>query len=234
MSFNVEPIGIIHSCFREKFGIPRQPGLAGAARAELELLGECATFDAVRGLEECSHLWILFLFSEHLNRGWTPLVRPPRSHGAKRGVFATRSTFRPNPIGQSAVRLLAIKDVAGKPRLILQGADILDGTPVIDIKPYLPYADSIGDATYPYAPDAPRLTLPVTYSPAAQASLFANLQRLPELQALIEDVVLCDPRPVHHHKQSGEREYGVRLHDLNVRWHYHADQVQINAIERAE
>lgn len=234
MPFNVEPIGIIHSCFREKFGIPRQPGLASAARAELELLGECASFDAVRGLEECSHLWILFLFSEHLDRGWTPLVRPPRSQGGKRGVFATRSTFRPNPIGQSAVRLLEIKDVAGKPRLILQGADILDGTPVIDIKPYLPYADSISDATYPYAADAPRLTLPVTYSPAAQAALLAYQQQIPELQALIEDVVLCDPRPVQHHKQSAEREYGVRLHDLNVRWRYRDEQVQINAIDTAQ
>ena len=193
----IDTIGTVHSCFKEKFGIPRQPGLATAATAVLELTGEYASMEAVRGLDQCSHIWVIFLFSEHLDRGWTPLVRPPRSEGSKMGVFATRSTFRPNPIGMSAVKLEHIEEKSGKPLLHLSGIDILDGTPVIDIKPYLPYSDSLADAHNHYAPASQVLSLPVQFSEQAQRVL--SKQSSPEkLKRLIEQVLLGDPRPVHH------------------------------------
>ncbi len=238
----MQTIGIVHSCYKEKFGIPRQPGLAQSATAVLELVGDCASMDAVRGLQGCSHVWVLFLFSEHLHRGWTPLVRPPRSKGGKMGVFATRSTFRPNPIGMSVVRLERIEVRRGKPLLHLRGADILDGTPVIDIKPYLPYADSVPEASNSYAPDGQLLELAVEFSAAA----LSRLQQHPDaegLERLITEVLRCDPRPTQHRGKradhhSGEdkggtraRSYGTLLDNVNVRWRITDRAIEVLAIE---
>ncbi len=219
-NLSLTPIGTVHSCFKEKFGIPRQPGLASTARAELELTGEFANIDAVRGLDRCSHVWVLFLFSEHLDRGWTPLVRPPRSKGAKMGVFATRATFRPNPIGMSVVKLERIEDRNGKPVLHLSGIDILDGTPVVDIKPYLPYSDSLPEAHYDYAADGQKQQLTVHFSEQAQQTLSNHPegeQQSRALQQLIEDILSCDPRPTHRRKDNDERVYGTLLESYNVR-----------------
>lgn len=221
------PIGIVHSCFKEKFGIPRQPGLATAACAELELLGDCADRDAVRGLEQSSHIWVLFLFSEHLQRGWTPLVRPPRSQGRKMGVFATRSTFRPNPIGMSVVRLEGIEERDGKPVLLLSGVDMLDGTPVIDIKPYLPWADNLPDAENTYAPEPPA-DLPVIFTDVARQQLLAYPATF---ATLIVQVLAADPRPVHLHKHP-DREYGIQLDMANVRWRFNEQHIEVIAIEK--
>lgn len=225
-----QPIGRVRSCFKEKFGIPRQPGLASAATAQLILQGEFAHPDCVRGLEECSHIWILFLFSEHLNRGWTPLVRPPRSGGKKRGVFATRSTFRPNPIGQSVVKLEGIEIADGKAVLHLSGVDLLDGTPVVDIKPYLPYADVISDASYPYASDSQQLDLPVIFGLEAQAQLAAH-PRGTQLRQLTLEVLRCDPRPTFRRKAGDDRLYGVALMDRNVRWRMGDGAIHVEMIE---
>ena len=232
-NLTVHTIGKLHSCFKEKFGIPRQPGLATAATAVLELSGEYASMNAVRGLEDCTHIWVLFLFSEHLDRGWTPLVRPPRSQGGKMGVFATRSTFRPNPIGMSAVKLERIEEVAGKPLLHLSGVDILDGTPVIDIKPYLPYSDSLAEAHNEYAPDKQELSLPLDFSELAESQL--RQQGNPGLfRQLIEQVLRSDPRPAHLRNKKPERSYGTLLHNCNVRWKIAKDRIEVMAIEAAE
>ncbi|MFT6916714.1 MAG: tRNA-Thr(GGU) m(6)t(6)A37 methyltransferase TsaA [Motiliproteus sp.] len=228
--FQCQSIGTVHSCFKEKFGIPRQPGLAATARAELELTGDYACMDAVRGLDHCSHIWVLFLFSEHLDRGWTPLVRPPRSQGGKMGVFATRATFRPNPIGMSVVKLERIENRDGTPILHLSGIDILDGSPVIDIKPYLPYADSLPDAHYDYATDSQKTCLAIHFSESAEQMLSLHPDRH-ALQQLIEDLLSCDPRPTHRRKPDDERIYGIRLDHYNVRWRINNDSIDVIAIE---
>ncbi len=229
MQTTFDSIGIVHSCFKEKFGIPRQPGLVDAATAVLELTGEYASMDAVRGLEQCSHIWVLFLFSEHLQRGWTPLVRPPRSGGRKMGVFATRSTFRPNPVGMSVVSLERIEERNGKPLLHLRGVDILDGTPVVDIKPYLPYSDSLPEASNRYAPDGQQLLLQIAYSSEALAQLNRHPQQH-SLQPLIEQVLRCDPRPAHQ-RNGKARSYGTLLMDVNIRWQIKDEIIEVLAIE---
>ena len=142
-SFQFEQIGVIRSPYKEKFAVPRQPGLVKSANGELHLIAPYNQADAVRGLEAFSHLWILFVFHQTMEGGWRPTVRPPRLGGnARMGVFATRSTFRPNPIGMSLVELKEV--VCHKDSVILKlgSLDLVDGTPVVDIKPYLPFAAS--------------------------------------------------------------------------------------------
>jgi tRNA-Thr(GGU) m(6)t(6)A37 methyltransferase TsaA len=221
MPYRFEPIGIIHSCFKEKFGIPRQPGLAPAARATLELLPPCDREEAIRGLEAFSHLWLIFLFHATADQGWSPTVRPPRLGGNERvGVFATRSTFRPNPIGLSVVELERIEREPGKLLLHLRGADLLDGTPVLDIKPYIPYADSVPGATADRFALSP-VAMPVRFTPEAEAACHREEPRLPGLRMLIEQVIAQDPRPAY--QEQPERVYGVRLYDLDVRWQVQPD-----------
>ena len=170
--FTFAPIGVIHSCFKEKFGIPRQPGLVPAARAVLELLPPYNRAEAVRGLEGFSHIWVSFVFHACLDAPWKPTVRPPRLGGNRRlGVFATRSTHRPNPIGLSAVELERIETGPGRVLLHLKGADLMDGTPVLDIKPYLPYSDVIPGATGGFAAEAPARSVRGEFQPARAGSL---------------------------------------------------------------
>ena len=146
--YNLEPIGTIESCFKEKFGIPRQPGLAPAAQATLVLHPPYSNPGAMAGLEAFSHIWLIYIFHAIEKGKWKPTVRPPRLGGNKRtGVFATRSNFRPNPLGISAVKLEKIVPDGETIRLELSGVDLLDGTPVLDIKPYIPFADAHPDAT---------------------------------------------------------------------------------------
>ena len=159
------PIGIVHSCFTEKFGIPRQAGLVPAARATLEILPPFDQKEAFRGLDDFSHLWIVFVFHGIVAGKWQPTVRPPRLGGNTRvGVFASRSGFRPNPIGISSVVLESVRRDHGKLLLDVAGIDMLDQTPVLDIKPYLPYADSIPDANGGYASDPPRPSISIEFS----------------------------------------------------------------------
>ena len=161
----VHPIGIIHSCFSEKFGIPRQPGLVPVARAILEMRPPYDRDEAVNGLETFSHLWIIFVFHANPKGKWQPTVRPPRLGGNRRlGVFATRSGFRPNPIGLSVVRLEGIRRYKNKLLLDLSGVDLLDRTPVLDIKPYLPYVDSVPDAIGGFADRRPASAVTVVFS----------------------------------------------------------------------
>lgn len=216
MQHMVSPVGIVRSCFKEKFAIPRQPQLAPAARGVLELLPPFDQGDAVAGLEQVSHVWLLFLFHQALEDKPRLKVRPPRLGGNKSiGVFATRATHRPNGIGQSVVRLEGVE--AG--RLLLSGIDLLDGTPVLDIKPYVPYADSIGDASNQMASDAPE-PIAVTWSETALPQAHAHALRLGEpLVELIEQCLAQDPRPAYQIPPA-ERVYGVKFWDVQVRWHY--------------
>ena len=161
MPHSVTPIGYLRSCFKEKFAIPRQPQLAPAARGVLELVAPFNTGEAVQGLEQVSHVWLLFLFHQALEDKPRLKVRPPRLGGNQSvGVFSTRATHRPNGIGQSVVKLERVS----AERLWLSGIDLLDGTPVLDIKPYVPYADSLRDAHNGIADSAPAL-IDVSWAP---------------------------------------------------------------------
>jgi len=214
-AWSMTPIGLIESCFKEKFAIPRQPGLVPAAEATLHLLPPYDQPDAVRGLEQFSHVWIVFAFHGTAEQGWRPTVRPPKLGGnARVGVFATRSTFRPNPIGLSVARLVAIDTTEGV-QLKLAGADLLDGTPVLDIKPYLAYADALPDAGNGYADDG-SAPMPVQFAPDAEAALVSWASRHPALRALITQVLAQDPRP--GYADDPAREYGMTLYDVNVQW----------------
>src|SRR5690606_27186002 len=154
MPYDIKPIGYLRSCFKEKFAIPRQPRLAPAARGVLELRSPFDSGEAVAGLEQVSHVWLLFLFHEALEAQPRLRVRPPRLGGNRMvGVFATRATHRPNGIGQSVVKL----DRVEPGRLFVSGIDLLDGTPILDIKPYVPYADALPEAWNEMAAEAPTL-----------------------------------------------------------------------------
>jgi len=213
-AFTLSPIGVIESDYPDKFGIPRQPGLAPAARASLVLAPPFDDPLAVRGLEAFSHLWLTFVFHESPER-WTPLVRPPRLGGnAKVGVFASRSTHRPNRLGLSLVELLAIDTRRGV-RLTLAGADLVSGTPVLDIKPYLPWAESRPEARAGFAPEAPP-QLAVAFNDEAAATL-AERPDGDSLRELIIQVLAQDPRPAYR-KGAEARTYGVRLRDVDVRF----------------
>ncbi len=207
----MQSIGTIRSSFPDRFGIPRQPGLIPAARARVELLPELGS-DVVRGLEAFSHVWVVFLF--HQVDRWKPLVRPPRLGGtAKRGVFATRSPYRPNRIGLSLVKLLAVER---DPVVIyVEGGDFVDGTPLLDLKPYLPYAEARPDARADWAQDAPA-ALPVDMSPELESQLLAYEEEHPRLRALAEQVLAADPRPAYAAARTGR--YVVRVGPVDLRF----------------
>lgn len=213
---SVSPVGYLRSCFREKFAIPRQPQLAPAARGVVELLPPFNNGEAVDGLQQVSHVWLLFLFHQALEEQPRLKVRPPRLGGNQTiGVFASRATHRPNGIGQSVVRLDKVE--AG--RLWLSGIDLLDGTPILDIKPYVPYADCVEGAHNHIAATAPA-TIPVDWQPEALQQAQLHARRLNEpLVELIEQCLAQDPRPAYQ-QPLPERRYGCRLWDLDVRWHY--------------
>ncbi len=226
----LSPIGIVHSCFKEKFGIPRQPGLVPAAGATLELLPPYDREEALRGLEQFSHAWIIFLFHQAIQKQWKPMVRPPRLGGNQRlGVFATRSPFRPNPLGLSAVELGVIERVDGRLQIHLGGADLVEGTPVLDIKPYVPYADSIPAARGGFADQAPEAALSVVFEPDAETVL-TQLGDSGRLRELIRQVLRQDPRPAYRDARDEQREYGMHLHDFNIRWRHDGDLVRVLAI----
>lgn len=216
MSHSVSPVGFVRSCFKEKFAIPRQPRLAPAARGVVELVAPFNTGEAVQGLEQVSHVWLLFLFHQALEAKPRLKVRPPRLGGnTSMGVFATRATHRPNGMGQSVVRLDKVE--AGK--LWVSGIDLLDGTPILDIKPYVPYADSIADASNRMADAAPEL-ISVRWQDEALRSAHAHGVRLGEpLVELIEQCLAQDPRPAYQ-LPTPQRRYGVKLWDVEVGWHY--------------
>lgn len=216
MTYNVSPIGFVHSCFKEKFAIPRQPQLAPAARGILELVAPFDQGTAVQGLEHVSHIWLLFLFHQALEEKPRLKVRPPRLGGnTSMGVFATRATHRPNGIGQSVVKL----DRVEANRLWISGIDLLDGTPILDIKPYVPYADIIVGASNDIASAAPAL-IPVQWQDDALQQAQTHAQRLQEpLVELIEQCLAQDPRPAYQ-TPAPERQYGAQFWDVDVRWHY--------------
>lgn len=208
-------IGIVHSPYKEKFGVPRQPNLVPLAKGELHLLTPFNHPDCVRGLEKFSHLWLLFVFSATAQQGWHNTVRPPRLGGNERvGVFASRSTFRPNPIGLSAVELHDI--IVNKEQIILKlgSVDLMDQTPIIDIKPYIPYSDCYPDALAGYAIKKPENQLIVQFNQQVEQKIAEQ----PELRELIIQVISQDPRPAYKKNTAIRQEFGIKLYHYNIRW----------------
>ncbi len=231
MHFDMTPVGRIHSPYKEKFAVPRQPGLVKSARATLELLPPCNDPQTLRGIEAFSHLWLVFVFHECQGQGWHPTVRPPRLGGNERvGVFASRSPFRPNGLGLSVVELREVHQQGDRLWLELGGVDLVDGTPILDIKPYLPYADSLPAAQGGFAPMAPEAGMPVRFAPEAEAQLLAQQARYPELKHFIGEVLAQDPRPAYRRSQDDERLYGVKLYDFNVQWRVRGGVTEVVAI----
>ncbi|KJG35202.1 tRNA (adenine(37)-N6)-methyltransferase [Photobacterium angustum] len=230
MSYNIEPIGIIHSPYKEKFAVPRQPGLVPSARSEIVLQGAANSIEAVRGLEQFSHLWLLFLFDQNLEAGWRPTVRPPRLGGNERiGVFASRATFRPNGIGMSAVELKGVRHENGNVIIELGGVDLVDSTPIIDIKPYIPYSDSLSQAQGGFASSAPDL-MPVCFSETAFNQLPSKNKAY--YQAVISEVLSQDPRPAYKKGKPDLKQYAVHLFDFNVHFSVTEQQITVNQIEK--
>ncbi len=246
-------IARIRSDFPDKFGIPRQSGLLKNLRSTIVFEPEFRIADALRGLEGFSHLWLLWIFSENVRDTWKPTVRPPRLGGNTRlGVFATRSSFRPNPLAMSCVKIEKI-NLTGEnaPSITVSGADLMDGTPIVDIKPYLPYADSVPEATGGFAEAVRFKKLEVEFAAEAQAVLdgtgFAPENLAPELldgtelapdaagvkfpaekKAALVELLSEDPRPAY--QRSADRIYGIRFAGFEIKFQVQGDHLTVVAI----
>ena len=204
-------IARIHNAFDEKFGVPRQSGLAEEVISTIVFEEEFRAAEALRGIEEFSHLWLIWAFDRSERETWSPTVRPPRLGGNKRvGVFATRSPFRPNAIGLSCVRLLGVEKTPEGHVLKVAGADLVNGTPIYDIKPYLPYADCKPDATGGFTDGTVKRTVEVRFSGETLKQLTEDERR--ELTAILKE----DPRPAY--QEDPEREYAFSFGGKNIRF----------------
>jgi tRNA-Thr(GGU) m(6)t(6)A37 methyltransferase TsaA len=231
--FEFETIGYVASCFKEKFGIPRQSGLVPEARGILEIMPPYNRPEAFRELADYSHIWLTFVFHANLRQQWKPTVRPPRLGGNQRvGVFASRSPFRPNPIGLSVVRLDRLELAPNRVSLHLSGIDLLDGTPVLDVKPYLPYTDAIADARSGYAATPPVETYDLRFCAAAEQTLSALPQEAADtLRQLIRRLLTLDPRPGYRRGEAEQRRYGMRLLDYDLHWEVDGDRLIVVSID---
>jgi tRNA-Thr(GGU) m(6)t(6)A37 methyltransferase TsaA len=229
MDFCLKPIGIIHSCFKEKFGIPRQAGLVSEARAVLQLLPPYHQETVLNGLEEFSHIWIIFVFHASFAHKWKTTVRPPRLGGNRRiGVFATRSNFRPNALGLSCVELEQIEKSKKNLFLHLKGGDFLDQTPVLDIKPYLVYADSLPNAQCSFAQESPCSPIAVEFTRKAEAYCFKRKNQIPYLKPFIIQMLQNDPRPAYLSTAPSEKQrFANRIFDFDVKWCFEEGKIVV-------
>ena len=224
----IRAVARIRSDFPTKFGIPRQSGLVAELRARVIFEPACRSPEAVRGLEDFSHIWLIWQFSQALREGWSPTVRPPRLGGNRRlGVFASRSPFRPNALGLSAVGLEAVEqDPVLGPVLHVAGADLLDGTPIYDIKPYIPYADSLPEAAGGFTDRVERVMLAVDCPPAL-------LEQVPkEKRTALLGVLAQDPRP--SYQADPDRVYGMSFAGLEVRFTVDGGRLVVTEISKGE
>lgn len=226
ITFDIEAIGFVRSCYREKFGIPRQPGLVDRATARIIFFPDFAREEMFRELESFSHIWVQFFFHDVLSEGWRITTRPPWLGGQRRvGVYASRSPHRPNHLGLSVVKLVRVLAGAEGTSLEIAGGDFLDMTPVVDIKPYIPFCDCIPEASTGYSGQQVN-SLVVQFSEEARAFCHQyERQTGRELQIIIGQVLGQDPRPAsQRHK---DKIFGVQLWDVNIRWTVHHGIVQV-------
>lgn len=225
-AYSMRVIARIHSDFSSKFGVPRQSGLVDALESTLVFEPEFRNADALRGLEGFSHLWLVWVFDQAIRDSWSPTVRPPRLGGNQRmGVFATRSPFRPNPIALSSVKLAGIQHTTEYGTILkIRGADLMDGTPILDIKPYIPYADSHPDAIGGFASAPAGETLEVVIPPEL-------LDLVPENRRdALRGVLAQDPRP--HYQDDPERIYGFGFAGLEVRFSVNGTRLTVSDIQK--
>ncbi|HIR92040.1 MAG TPA: tRNA (N6-threonylcarbamoyladenosine(37)-N6)-methyltransferase TrmO [Candidatus Egerieimonas intestinavium] len=227
MDRTVKVIARMESAFPEKFGIPRQSGLVEQLKSRIVFEPEYRNPDALRGLEEFSHLWIIWEFSQAVREGWSATVRPPRLGGnARKGVFATRSPFRPNPLGLSCVKIEGIEQTEELgPVIYVLGADLMDGTPIFDIKPYLPFADSRPEAVGGFADAFTEYQLEVDF-PQELLEKIPGDQRQGLLGSLAQD-----PRPAY--QQDPQRIYGMTFAGWEIRFRVAGELLQVCQVERA-
>ena len=225
MDVTIQVIARMRSDFATKFGIPRQSGLVEELRSTIVFEPEFRNSDALRGIEDFSHLWLIWQFSEAVRQGWSPTVRPPRLGGNTRmGVFATRSPFRPNNLGLSSVKLLGVEHTAEFGTVLhVGGADLMDGTPIFDIKPYIPYGDCHPEATGGFTDTTKRTVLDVDFPPPL-------LERLPEEKRSAAIKVLAqDPRP--SYQKDRERIYGLTFAGVNIRFQVRDTRLTVVDVE---
>ncbi len=220
----IKLIARIHSDFPTKFGIPRQSGMIDSLRATVVFEPEYRNPDALRGLEKFSHLWLIWQFSQAVRKQWSPTVRPPRLGGNQRmGVFATRSPFRPNPIGLSCVVLDSVEQHPSLgPVLHILGADLMDGTPILDIKPYLPYADCRPEASGGFTDQVEKQMLKVEFPERCLTCV------PPDRREALFAVLACDPRPSYQHDP--ERVYGFSFAGLEIRFTVSGDTLTVREV----
>jgi len=229
----ITPIAYISSPYKQKFAIPRQPGLVKEAVGEIIFAKDFADPNCLRKIEQFSHLWLLFQFHETVDKGWTPTVQPPRLGGKEKvGVFASRSTFRPNGVGLSVVENLGWQQQGSSLVLQVGGIDLLDGTPIIDIKPYLPYADAISTASGGFANEAPGHSYNIHFSDDSAKALNMLKEDYPSLKELVIGVLQQDPRPAWRHKPEDGKQYGMSLYELNIKWKVEGNVIHVLNITR--
>lgn len=229
--YNFNSIGTIHSCYKEKFGIPRQPALVNSL-ATIEIDSTYSNKEAFRELETFSHIWVVFVFHEIKNMNWKATVRPPRLGGNQRiGVFASRSMFRPNPIGLSVVELKSIEQVNNKIILTIVGGDFLDLTPVLDIKPYISYADSVDTSLSGYAAEKPAIKFNVDFSDKARKVIESAKNKYPQLNDIVVEVLQLDPRPAYQGKNSLNKEFSIKLYDFDVNWEIEGENILVTSLD---
>lgn len=226
MEVTMQVIARMHSDFATKFGIPRQSGLVEELRSTIVFEPEFQNADALRGIEDFSHLWIIWQFSEAVRQGWSPTVRPPRLGGNTRmGVFATRSPFRPNNMGLSSVKLLGVEHTTEFGTVLhVGGADLMDGTPIFDVKPYIPYSDCHADATGGFTDNAGDFLLEVDFPSAL-------LKKLPvsKWEAAI-GVLSHDPRP--SYQKNPDRIYGLTFAGFDIRFQVQEDKLTVLEVNK--
>lgn len=227
-NMQITPIAYMKSDFPSKFGIPRQSGLVEELQSTIIFHDEFRNADALRGIEGFSHLWLIWQFSKATGKPWSPTVRPPRLGGNTRmGVFATRSPFRPNSLGLSCVRLVGVEQTAQYGTVLhVAGADLLDGTPIFDIKPYVPYADSHPDALGGFTDHAGEFLLDIDF-PAPL------LEKVPaSKRSALQGILSHDPRP--SYQENSDRIYGLSFADMNIRFTVHENYLKVIDVTKEE
>ncbi len=218
----IEPIGVIKNGYNEKFGVPRQSGLASSVESHIIINEKYSDVNAFRGIEEYSHIWLIWGFSENGDE-WSPTVRPPKLGGNKRvGVFATRSPFRPNGLGLSCVKLMLVNFDNGKITLTVSGADMKNDTPIYDIKPYIPYADCVENAVGSFADSHKNDYLDVIF--------LENIEMNNEIKAEILEILSLDPRP--QYQDDEDRIYGLSYKDYQIKFQYSAEKIIVLTVEK--
>lgn len=228
--FSFSAIGFIHSCYPQKFGIPRQAGLSPSAQSTIMIQKPFNRIEAFESLSSASHIWVQFVFHANSRQSWKPKVKAPRLGGNKSiSVFATRSPVRPNPIGLSAVKLESINYQNGELSLLISGGDFLDGTPVLDIKPYIPYCDHIDDAHNDFA-EAPPKVMHIEFSEQVEKAMASAT--IDNFKEIIRETLALNPAP-QYQNQDTARRYALALFDYDIHWQFENDeQILVLALKR--